>query len=194
MQEDIAVYEALRAHILQKECQIANETIYMYVSYFALLAIGSIWNDWISLLPFLVLIVFQSMINEEEWEICKASMYIKTFFEKQRKDIHWESLHEFQSYSLVFSNIIHKTIGWYISKCSAIILSVLSFVCILLPILHNYNYQILNVSFAPTARIIFAGLLMTVTIWINRKFFSIRENEKLKSKLAEAIKEFYETQ
>lgn len=32
MNENIAVYEALRAHILQKESQIANETIYMSIN------------------------------------------------------------------------------------------------------------------------------------------------------------------
>lgn len=79
MEEDLSVYVALREHILQKEGQIANETIYMYVTYFALLAIGSIWKNWMSLLPFVGLIVFQTMINEEEWEIGKASVYIKVF-------------------------------------------------------------------------------------------------------------------
>lgn len=93
MNENIAVYEALRAHILQKESQIANETIYMYVTYFALLAIGSIWSSWFSLVPFFSLIVFQSMINGDQWAITKASAYIKIFFEEPRDDIHWEQLH-----------------------------------------------------------------------------------------------------
>lgn len=180
MEEDLSVYVALREHILQKEGQIANETIYMYVTYFALLAIGSIWKDWMSLLPFVGLIVFQTMINEEEWEIGKASVYIKVFFEKQRNDIHWESLHEYPIYSSVYLSTIHRTIGWYTSKCSAVILSILSLISIIVSILHAYNYQILNIPLAPSARIIFAFLLCGVTILVNKQYFSVRESEKLK--------------
>ena len=191
MQEDITVYEALRAHILQKEGQIANETIYMYVIYFALLTIGSIWNDWMSLLSFVSLIVFQSMINEEQWEIGKASIYIRVFFETQCSDIHWESLHVDPFYSSVFLSTIRKTVGWYISKCGATILSILSLVSIIIPILYTYNYQISNIPLIPSARIIFAVLLCIVTIFVNKQYFSVRESEKVKIGLTDAISTFY---
>lgn len=191
MKESMSVYEALREHILQKECQITNEIIYMYVTYFALLTIASIWNDWMSLMTFIDLIVFQSLINEEQWEIGKASVYIEIFFEKQYDDIHWETLHRDPFYIAVFSGSIRKTIGWYISKCGSSILSILSFLSIFIRILHASSYQLFSISFDPAMRIVLAFLLCMITICVNRQYFSVREGERLKRSLTEAIKEFH---
>lgn len=115
MNENIAVYEALRAHILQKESQIANETIYMYVTYFALLAIGSIWSSWFSLVPFFSLIVFQSMINGDQWAITKASAYIKIFFEEPRDDIHLVHLQMWRNHFVCSLFFVYFTP--YTSRC-----------------------------------------------------------------------------
>ncbi len=108
MKEDISVYNALREHILHTENQISNETIYMYVTYFALLVIGNIWDEWMSLASFIDLIVFQSMINGDQWSVTKASIYITIFFETKHRGIHWELLHQDPEYKSVFSRTVKK--------------------------------------------------------------------------------------
>lgn len=191
MNENIAVYEALRAHILQKESQIANETIYMYVTYFALLAIGSIWSSWFSLVPFFSLIVFQSMINGDQWAITKASAYIKIFFEEPRDDIHWEQLHHDIFLLSVVNGTINRTIGWYIYKCGATILSVLSFLSILLPILHDVDYQFNLISAYLAVRIVAALILCMITVYMNKQYFPLRDERDTNQSLVTAIRTFY---
>lgn len=191
MEENLAVYETLRAHILQKENQIANETIYMYVTYFALLTVGSIWNSWISLLPFLILIVFQSMVNSDQWAITRASIYIRVFFESKRNDIHWESLHQDSFCIAVFTGATSRTIGWYICKWGAAILSLLSFLAILVPILHGANYQLNEISSYLTAEIVIAFILCMIAIYVNIQYFASRDEQSRNQKLAQAICDFY---
>ena len=81
MKENIAVYETLRNSIVSCEERIANEKIYMYVVYFAMLAF-SFERSWMILVSYLVLIVFQTLINGDRMAVEKASTYIRIFFEK----------------------------------------------------------------------------------------------------------------
>lgn len=191
MQEDIAVYEALRAHIIEKEGQISNETIYMYVTYFALLAVGNIWSNWFSLVPFFSLIVFQSMINSDQWSITKASTYIRVFFEEPFKKIHWESLHQDTFCLSVLEGKINRTIGWYISKWGATILSFLSLFSILLPVLHDVDYNFYDISPFMTAQIVIAVILCSITIYVNKQYFSLRNEQGANLQLENAIRAFY---
>lgn len=193
MEENVAVYTALREHILQKENQIANETIYMYVTYFALLAIGSIWNSWFSLVSFISLIVFQSMINGDQFAVTKASLYIRIFFETKRNDIHWEQLHQDPYCLSVISGTVNKTVGWYICKYGATILSILSFLSIIIPILHDSNYHLYALTSVETIRSIIAFILCSITIYMNKLYFTLRDNKNSNEKLAQAIEAFYKT-
>ncbi len=79
IEEKMEEYEALRNEILRLQTAVSNETIYMYVIYFALLAFG-FQNKYALLASFIVLIVFQAMISKEWWLIFKCSTYIKVFF------------------------------------------------------------------------------------------------------------------
>lgn len=191
MGENIVVYEALREHIIHKEDQIDNETIYMYVTYFALLAVGTIWNSWISLAPFISLIAFQSMINGDQWSVTKASLYIKIFFETERNDIHWELLHQDPFYLSVHFGTIKKTVGWHVCKYGSTFLAILSFLAILVPILHASNYQIDSISPASIIRITLALALCIVTVHVNRQYFSLCDSEGPSKNLAKVINDFY---
>lgn len=191
MKENIAVYESLRAHILQKESQIVNETIYMYVTYFAVLTVGSIWNSWFSLLPFFSLIVFQSMINTDQWAITKASTYIRVFFEEPRNDIHWESLH-YDTFCLsVLNSTCNKTIGAYIYKWGTTTLALLSLLSILIPILNETNYQVLTIPSYEVVRMLVAFILFMVTVYVNKQYFLLKSGQGADQQLANAIGEFY---
>lgn len=191
MKENLVVYSALRDHILHKEDQISNETIYMYVTYFALLAVGSIWNQWVALATFIDLIVFQSMINGDQWSIIKASIYIKTFFETKSDDIHWESLHTYPYYQSVFGETIRKTVGWNICKRGAEILSVFSFLSILFSELSKCNYSYQNILPGAAIRIALAFFLLLTTIFVNKQYFSLRGNRDMDKKLEQVMDEFY---
>lgn len=189
--EDIAEYEALREYILQKEGEIANETIYMYVTYFALISIGSIWNGWLSLTTFIDLIVFQSMINGSELSVTKASIFIQIFFEENRSDIHWETLHNNKTFINVYNKINHG-IGWYVRKLGASLLAMISFFSILLKILSTSKWDIYVLTSNQIAQIVVALGLCVLTIHVNRLYFKTRGDNEGQSKhvLTDSIKLF----
>jgi len=186
----LAVYAALRNHILYKEREITDATIYMYVTFFALLAIGQIWTDWISLVSFLALIVFQSLINESIWEVIKASIYIRVFFEDSDKGVQWESLHVDLLYSSV-RDAESRNLGWYIYQNGVSILSIVSMAYIIFPILSRAKYDINNIYAVQGAQIVITLSLCAISIYLNRLFFRIiNPHSSIQIKLCEAITDF----
>lgn len=186
----LALYEALRSHIVQKEEEIASETVYMYVAFFALLVAGQIWSEWVSLVSFLALIVFQSLINESLWSIVKASIYIRVFFEAKDKDIQWESLHIDPFYSSV-RDAESRNLGWYICKSGVTILSGVSFLYILISVLSSVKYSIGDINEIQYTQIVVAFVLCAVAFYLNRIYFKIlNPDSSIQKKLLAAIVKF----
>ena len=192
MKEDLTVYQALRAHILQKEGDVTNEVIYMYVTYFALLSVGAIWNNWVCLLSFVDLIVFQSMINSSQWSITKASIYIRVFFEAQYDNIHWETFHQDDYYQSVY-NATNRNIGWYFRKFGAAVLSVISFLSILLPALHEAGYNFYAIPSIAAVQMTLALILCGLTVYVNSRFLMVQDDKSpATNELHKAIEKFHD--
>lgn len=195
MKENIAVYEALRNHILHFQSAIMNETIYMYVVYIALFSLGFTY-DWLFLVSFIVLLVFQSMINCHLWEIRKATIYIEVFFEKERDDIHWEKLHRDPAYQLVVVKSRIRSVDWYIRKNGASLLAVLSFMSILFMSIYSVSFEIQNLPMTAITQIIAASVLCILTIYTNRSYFKIddqgrQEDDDLRNAINNFFKKSY---
>lgn len=79
--EELIVYEMVRNTIISCEERVRNETIYMYVIYFAMLSFA-FENNWLFLVTFIVLISFQSMMYADRLSIEKASAYIQVFLKR----------------------------------------------------------------------------------------------------------------
>lgn len=191
MKENIIVYEALRNHILHFQSAIMNETICMYTVYITLFSLGFAYR-WLFLVSFIVLLVFQSMINCHLWEVRKATIYIEVFFEKKRDDIHWELLHRDSTYQSVVVKSKIRSIDWYIRKNGASLLAILSFVSILSISIYNVNFQIRNLPMTVIIQILAASVLCILTIYTNRLYFKIdgkgrTENDDLR----DAIDKFF---
>ena len=169
--EQLAEYEALRNSIISCENKISNETIYMYIAYFALAAFG-FEQIWVLFLSYLVLIVFQTMVNEDRVNIERTSTYIRVFFE-DRYDIHWEHLNADGKHMDVFRKY-YRTIGWYITKFGPSILAFLSTICIVRILLNKDNSSTISVTIA---QLMIAILLFHTVLYLNRKYY---ENNKRK--------------
>lgn len=191
MEENIAEYEALRAYMLHKENEIMNETIYMYVTYFALISIGSIWNSWLSIITFLDLIVFQSMINGSELSITKASIFIRVYFESSRSDIHWETLHTDEKFRRAYDKLNHS-IGWFLCKYGATILATTSYLSILWQVCSTLEWNLNDLTLVQVIQIFLALGLCLLTIYVNRLYFVTRDekNSKSRQELTNSIKSF----
>jgi len=165
-EENLIEYEALRNSILQCESSIKNETIYMYVTYFALIAFG-FEHSWMFLVSFVVLIIFQNQINGDRLAIEKISTYIRIFFENQRTDIHWETLNKDLKGMNSYSNYI-RNLGWYIDKAGSSFLAAISLVVLIVKLLQSNKQQITALS---TIQLILGFVLFIIVVYINSKFY-----------------------
>ena len=181
MQENIVVYETLRNSIISCEERITNEKIYMYVVYFTLLAFGFEHRGML-LVSYLVLIVFQTLINGDRIAVEKASTYIRVFFE-ENSDIHWETLHKEQQHLKAYIEAT-RNVGWYIEKYGASLLALISFLVLLIISLQQYGLPL-----GLVIELILAGLLCIVVIFINTKLYI--NNGDTGGDLENSIREFY---
>lgn len=98
MKERIEVYESIRSEIITMEGLQRNVWIYMYILFCTLFVLGLQWSHYLFLVSYIILIPFQYIINDYRWSICKMSTYIRIFFEKENRDMSWESLHVSEYY------------------------------------------------------------------------------------------------
>ena len=173
--ENLVVYEALRNNILQHELKMIDIIIYMYVVYFALLTIALTWERILILLSFVMLIVFQSMLNEERWTIAKTSMYIQIFFENQRNDIHWESLHHNKRYQRYHAKH-YKRISWFLERWASSLLAMISLVALVYSI---FQSLIISVTVSKIVILALGVILTTLVLYTNKLFFTNIDNKEL---------------
>ena len=165
-EENIAEYSALRDSIIQCEGSIKNDTIYMYVIYFALIVLG-FEHSWMLLVSFVVLIIFQTHINEDRIAIEKVSAFIRVFFENQREDIHWETLNKDLN-GMEFYNKHIRNLGWYINKAGSSFLALVSFATLTINLFQVDGCRLANFSMIQIA----LGLILTaVVVYINSKLY-----------------------
>ena len=185
MDENLVVYETVRNEILRVQESTTNETIYMYVAYITLFSIGFSYN-WVFLASFIVLIVFQALINKDWWEMRKCSIFIRTFFEEQRDDIHWESLHVFKHCQTVRS-LQDSEIGWKLYKWSSTFLATISLISL---VFTTFNKSDPNVSSTEITILVVGSILFCIAVYVNI-LFSYKSDEK-EANLRECIKDFFE--
>lgn len=193
MKENLVVYEVLRNHILQFQNAIINETINMYIVYFTLLSFGFSYI-WLFLVSFIVLLVFQSMINCHLWEVRKATKYIEIFFEIPRYDIHWESLHRYHGYQSAVSKSKIRNMDWYIRNNGSSFLAILSLLSFLSVSIYNNGFQIQDLPITDIIGIASALILFVLVIHVNRLFFRIdsmgrNEDDELTTAINNFVKE-----
>jgi len=124
--EDTSVYSSLRAEIIMLEDQQINLIIYMYVVSASIIAFAIQANkSTMYLIPYIVIIPFQYIINKNAIAISKISYYIIEFFEKQSLSFNWESYQKFDPFNRYYGKISKSFFG-ILSKSGAILLGLLS--------------------------------------------------------------------
>lgn len=174
MKENLAVYEALRNEILRVQDLRTNCSISMYVSFIALFSIGFSFI-WIFLASFIVLIIFQAMINRQWWLMTKQSVYIRVFFENQRDDMHWENFNIFKEY-LDLSSEQDKELSWIIHRWSTAFLSVISLIALFVA---TFVQKGSNIAGVEIAILVCACILCILAIYTNKQYFKKSDDTRL---------------
>ncbi|MDE6590458.1 MAG: hypothetical protein K2K53_09000 [Oscillospiraceae bacterium] len=82
----------LRNEIISKQEQKRNVWLHMYILFISLFVLGLEISYYLFLLTFVIIIPYQEVINNMEWNVSRISAYIRTFYEKDNPDLNWETM------------------------------------------------------------------------------------------------------
>ncbi|MDY3690848.1 MAG: hypothetical protein SO072_02640 [Dysosmobacter sp.] len=194
--ENLHVYDALRAEIIQTEEKKNNYTTYMYTVFFAAFALAFQSSHILFPVSIAVLIIFQSRINMSTWLRHKVAAYIYVFFEKERNDIHWEHMN-FDSNSQAYKHedyVLHHTKSILISDHAAAILGGVALVADLsysLPVLGN---ELTSPDLCLSSFLFLAEPVLTILLawFLARITLQIDHSEEEKENLLKTMEAFRE--
>lgn len=184
--EKIIVYETLKNTALHCEDGMRNARIYMYVVYFTLLAFGRNYIDML-LVSFIVLIAFQSMINNDKYSIERIAAYILVFFETKREGMHWSKLNRDFNHLEIYKTQ-YQNVGWYINFYASSILALISLILIFANSLNQCEFELNRISVVGGIEIVIAIFLCFLVISINFKGNISRQTRKI---IEQSIITFY---
>ncbi len=85
-------YNALRAELLSKQEQKRSVWLHMYILYISLFVLAVETSYSLILLTFVVIIPYQEVLNNLEWNVSRISAYIRIFYEDNNNSHHWETM------------------------------------------------------------------------------------------------------
>lgn len=189
IQENLAVYEAVKNTVLHCEDSIRNARTQMYTIYFVLFPFGFTYG-WVFLISFIVLITFQSTINSELIAIARANSFIRVFFEEQRDDMHWSRLTTDSDHLEVY-NKQYRDIGWFLNQHASSFLAITS----LLTMFILSITSTLHAESSPVHAWIQVAIgipLCLLAIVINMRRYDGLKDFKKMSDIHESIQKFYQ--
>lgn len=172
-------YSALRAEIISKQERKIDVWLHMYILYGALFSLGiETDNKYFLLLTYLIIIPYQVMQNNCEWNVSRISAYIHTIYEENSSTMRWEG---FNNCYTKYTDYLHKKtrglIG-FVRKAGSIHLAILTTGFYLYRTLeHNRVKPFETIDYITIGlSIILAG----VTIWLNNPNIVIADEELVK--------------
>lgn len=85
-------FNNLRNEIISKQEQKRNVWLHMYVLFISLFVLGLQISHYLFLLTFVILIPYQEVINNMEWNVSRISAYIRAFYESNDPNLNWETM------------------------------------------------------------------------------------------------------
>lgn len=92
MESRLDEFNNLRNEIISKQEQKRNVWLHMYILFISLFVLGLEISYYLFLLTFVILIPYQEVINNMEWNVSRISAYIRTFYERDNADLNWETM------------------------------------------------------------------------------------------------------
>ena len=163
---EMSEYSALRAEIISKQEKKIEVWLHMYILFVTLFTLGiETDNRYLLLLTYLIIIPYQVMLNNCEWNVSRISTYIHIFYEENNSVMKWES---FNKYYTKYTDYLHKkTAGFmgFIRQAGSIHLALLATGFYIWKTLDNKLIEQLDGIDWMT--IVLSVLLLVITIYIN---------------------------
>lgn len=177
-------YCALRAEIISKQEKKTDVWLHMYILYAALFTLGiETDNKYFLLLTYLIIIPYQVMQNNCEWNVSRISTYIQTFYEENNCAMQWEGFNKsYENYTDYLRKKTRGIIG-FVRQAGSIHLAILTTVF--------YIYKTVEPKLLGPfdalewITMVLSAFLAFVTIWLNKP-----DNARVDKELVTIMHEF----
>jgi len=116
----------LRNEIISKQEQKRNVWLHMYILFISLFVLGLEISHYLFLLTFVILIPYQEVINNMEWNVSRISAYIRAFYEEDYPDLNWETMNTHYSAYLEYLKKQVRGVSGFIRNAGSIHLGFLA--------------------------------------------------------------------
>lgn len=170
MQSELAELNNLRNEIISDQQQKRNVWLHMYILFVSLFVIGLEVSHYTFLLTFVILIPYQEVINNMDWNVSRISAYIRIFYESKDPNLNWETMNtKYIPYRRYFDKRIKGVTG-FIRNAGSIHLGFMATAFFIgQHLIENYtaNGGAISFNIIDTLLLILSVVLFFVTILIN---------------------------
>ncbi len=161
----------LRQEIISKQERKGNVWLHMYILFISLFVLGLEISHYLFLLTFVILIPYQEVINNMEWNVSRISAYIRVFYEKDNPNLNWETMNTKYLPYLEYLNKQVRGLSGFVRNAGSVHLGFLAtafFIGVLLKENYIANGRAFNLDFMDIFLILFSVGMFLVTVIINR--------------------------
>lgn len=121
-------YNALRAELVSKQERKMDAYLHMYLLYVPIFALAfEINNYYLFMITYIILIPYQAIINNMEWNVSRISAYIRLFYENDQTHQRWETMNaEYKPYTDYLEKTKIKSVSGFVSRAGSVHLAALS--------------------------------------------------------------------
>jgi len=171
MEQRLNELDNLRQEIISKQEQKRNVWLHMYILFISLFVLGLEMSHYLFLLTFVILIPYQEVINNMEWNVSRISAYIRIFYEKDNPDLNWETMNTHYPAYLDYLRKQVRGLPGFVRNAGSIHLGFLAtafFIGSLLKENFIANSGVFNLDFMDIFLIFFSVGMFFVTVLINQ--------------------------
>lgn len=172
MSLELAELNNLRNEIISKQEQKRNVWLHMYILFISLFVLGLQISHYLFLLTFVILIPYQEVINNMEWNVSRISAYIRVFYESDNPNLNWETMNAKYAPYLDYLGKRVKGISGFVRNAGSIHLGFLAtsfFIGYLLMDNFTTHSGIIALSLAEMLLVLFSIGLFFLTVIINQE-------------------------
>lgn len=121
-------YSSLRAELVSKQDRKIEVYLHMYLLYIPIFALAVEFEQYnLLLITYMVLIPYQAIINNMEWNVSRISAYIRIFYESEQVNQKWETMNtEYKPYTDYLEKTKIKSVSGFVRRAGSVHLAALS--------------------------------------------------------------------
>lgn len=143
----------------------------MYILFISLFVLGLEMSYYLFLLTYVILIPYQEVINNMEWNVSRISAYIRTFYEESDPNLNWEYMNAKYPKYLEYLERRVRGLSGFVRNAGSIHLGFLAtafFIGSLLQENCDVNTRAFNLNLQDILLILFSVVMFFITILINQ--------------------------